>query len=143
MKLHILMICSVCSVLASCASKSPSSRIGKNPNLMASIPFHHQAMVSKGQIETGMSKNSVYLAMGEPSSKSFGVRNGEQVEKWLYKKTKPTLTNSVGGMLGAGLRYATGGIGIGFVPNIGKKTVSSGYVKFVENQVIEWELLQH
>jgi len=125
MKLHILMICSVCSVLASCASKSPSSRIGKNPNLMASIPFHHQAMVSKGQIETGMSKNSVYLAMGEPSSKSF------------------TLTNSVGGMLGAGLRYATGGIGIGFVPNIGKKTVSSGYVKFVENQVIEWELLQH
>jgi hypothetical protein len=68
--------------LASCSTSQ--TRISDHPDLYQTLSARDQALVSQGQIRTGMSKNAVWLAWGSPDQKFVGNMGGSPTETWIY-----------------------------------------------------------
>jgi len=69
-------------ILTSCST--PQMRISDHPDLYQSLSPKDQALVSQGQIRSGMSRNAVWLAWGSPDRKIVGNMAGRSTETWIY-----------------------------------------------------------
>jgi hypothetical protein len=78
----VLGIATVVLILTSCST--PQTRISDHPDLYQGLSSRDQALVSKGQIRYGMSRNAVWLAWGSPDSKVIANMRGHSTETWVY-----------------------------------------------------------
>jgi hypothetical protein len=69
-------------ILTSCSTTE--SRISEHPEIFQNLSPNDQALVSRGQIRTGMSENAVWLAWGSPDQKAVGAMRGRSTETWIY-----------------------------------------------------------
>jgi len=72
-------------VLAGCSTTE--SRISEHPDIYQSLSPNDQALVSRGQIRTGMSQGAVWLAWGSPEQKTQGAMRNHATETWIYLDT--------------------------------------------------------
>ncbi len=77
-----LGIAAIVWVLTSCST--PQTRISDHPDLYQRLSARDQALVSQGQIRSGMSRNAVWLAWGSPDQKIVGNMAGTPTETWIY-----------------------------------------------------------
>ena len=59
-------------------------RISQHPEMYQSLAPTDQALVSQGQIRTGMTMDAVWLAWGAPEQKIPGNMRGHPTETWVY-----------------------------------------------------------
>jgi len=69
-------------ILTSCST--PQTRISDHPDLYQTLSPRDQALVSQGQIRTGMSKNAVWLAWGSPDRKMVANIHRRATDTWIY-----------------------------------------------------------
>jgi hypothetical protein len=60
------------------------TRINEHPEIFQSLSANDQALVSRGQIRTGMSQDAVWLGWGTADSRVAGAMRGHQTETWIY-----------------------------------------------------------
>ena len=72
----------VALILTSCAT--PQDRISDHPDLYQTLSPRDQALVSQGQIRTGMSRTAVWLAWGSPDRKIVDNMGAGRRETWVY-----------------------------------------------------------
>ncbi|MFL6500473.1 MAG: hypothetical protein ACJ8LL_07130 [Candidatus Udaeobacter sp.] len=60
------------------------TRISQHPEMYQSLSPRDQALVSEGQIRTGMTPDAVWLAWGTPEQKIRGNMPGRLTETWVY-----------------------------------------------------------
>src|ERR1700745_1001161 len=78
----VLGIAAVVLTLTSCST--PQTRISDHPDLYQSLSSRDQALVSQGQIRTGMSRTAVWLAWDSPDRNIVGNMGAGRTETWLY-----------------------------------------------------------
>jgi hypothetical protein len=78
----VLGIAAVVLIVSSCST--PQTRISDHPDLYQSLSPRDQALVSQGQIRSGMSRNAVWLAWGSSDQKIMGEMAGRPTETWIY-----------------------------------------------------------
>src|SRR5437870_4843020 len=78
----VLGIAAVVLILTCCST--PRSRISDHPDLYQTLSSRDQALVSQGQIRSGMSRSAVWLAWGSPDQKIVGNMAGTPTETWIY-----------------------------------------------------------
>lgn len=134
--------------LSSCATPStPQTRIDANPALYQALPKKHQALVSQGKLTKGMSEPAVFLAWGNPSSKSEGMRNDDLYQTWTYSHLTPHLSHSIHSGFGYGhgfgygryVRYRSPYYGFGVSPRVFYTRKPVAKVSFRNGKVREWE----
>src|SRR6267378_7421991 len=69
-------------ILTSCST--PQTRISDHPDLYQSLSSRDQALVSQGQIRSGLSRSAVWLAWGSPDQRIVGNMTGHSTETWIY-----------------------------------------------------------
>jgi hypothetical protein len=69
-------------VFTSCST--PQTRISDRPDLCQSLSARDQALVSQGQLRSGMSRSAAWLAWGSPDQKVVGNMAGTPTETWIY-----------------------------------------------------------
>jgi hypothetical protein len=69
-------------VFTSCST--PQTRISDRPDLYQNLSSRDQALVSQGQLRSGMSRSAVWLAWGTPDQKVVGNMAGTSTETWIY-----------------------------------------------------------
>jgi hypothetical protein len=69
-------------IFSGCATTG--SRISQHPEIYQSLSTTDQALVSQGQIRTGMTMDAVWLAWGTPEQKIPGNMRGRTTETWVY-----------------------------------------------------------
>jgi hypothetical protein len=75
------------SALVFTGCETTENRISENQNLFNSLSASDQALVSRGQIRSGMSQQAVWLAWGNPENKTHGEMRGRATETWIYVQT--------------------------------------------------------
>lgn len=94
------------SVLAlfvvSCASHNPASRAEKYPERFANLNTSEQEEVQQGRISEGMSKDGVFIALGNPDNIINQLENGTETEEWSYYTLTPTIRQNFGFGIGYG-----------------------------------------
>jgi hypothetical protein len=63
------------------------NRISEHQDIYQSLPQRDQALVTQGQIRSGMSMQAVWLAWGSPEQKAEGEMRGRRAETWIYTQT--------------------------------------------------------
>jgi hypothetical protein len=81
--LSTVLLAAASLLLASCASPV-AKRIERNPDIYNKLSERHRGLVSRGEIEEGMSKQAVFIAWGRPDRAFRGSRNGRAMEQWSY-----------------------------------------------------------
>lgn len=79
------------------------SRIAERPQAYSSLSPSDQALVTRGEIREGMSRDAVYIAWGAPNQRGEGRNRGQSVETWVYFNT--TSGDSFGYGYGYGLGF--------------------------------------
>src|SRR5437762_4722235 len=102
-------------VLASCSTTE--TRISGRSEIYQTLSPKDQALVSQGQIRTGMSQNAVWLAWGSPDRKIVGNMRGRPTETWIYVNytTAPYGYGYPYGPYRYGYGYGFGFTSVGFV----------------------------
>lgn len=77
-----LLVAAGTLILTSCST--PETRIAEHRNFYESLSSRDRALVSQGQIRTGMPPTAVWLAWGSPGRKIIGNMGGGRIETWLY-----------------------------------------------------------
>lgn len=129
--------------LVSCAS-TPQTRIEKHPEMFTALSSKDQALVTKGGIREGLSKDGVYLAWGAPAGRSSGARSGKRFENWRYTRLAPVFIDhyayGYGGSYYGSRRYRRGGYyNIGYYPSVQYVPYTSAVVSFSNGQVSSWQ----
>jgi len=78
----ILGIAALILIFTGCST--PQTRISDHPELYQSLSSRDQALVTQGQIRSGMSRSAVWLAWGSPDQKIVGNMAGTLTETWIY-----------------------------------------------------------
>jgi hypothetical protein len=73
-------------ILTGC--ETTESRISEHPEIYQHLSANDQALVARGQIRVGMSRDAVWLAWGSPEQKAAGNMRGCQTETWIYYQTR-------------------------------------------------------
>ena len=104
------------------------SRISEHPEIYNTLSPNDQALVSRGQIRSGMSMNAVWLAWGSPEQKASGEMRGRATETWVYVQTTTAPYGSAYYPY-----YGYGGYGPGFYGGFGTVGVvrAHGHHRFV------------
>lgn len=84
------------------------TRIAGNPDIYNRLSPNDQALVSRGQIRSGMSSQAAWLAWGTPDQKAEGEARGRATETWIYMNTEDAYP------FGYGYPYPYWGYGFGF-----------------------------
>jgi hypothetical protein len=79
-----LSLCLAASALIFTSCETTQDRISKNPEIYQRLSASDQALVTQGQIRTGMSRNAVWLAWGSPDRKIVGSMGSHPTETWIY-----------------------------------------------------------
>src|SRR6266446_964446 len=127
--LAALPLCLATGALILTSCETTQDRISKNPEIYQRLSTSDQALVSQGQIRTGMSRNAVWLAWGSPDQKIIGNMGGRPTETWIYiyYVTYPYYPyygpwGSYGPGLGYSLAYASVGVATGSAHHHGGRT---------------------
>jgi hypothetical protein len=80
-------LCAGALALTGCSTVE--SRITDHPDIYQSLSPRDQALVSHGQIRSGMSQSAVWLAWGNPDQKVAGNMRGHETETWIYVHYAP------------------------------------------------------
>src|SRR5438477_9517775 len=96
-------------IFAGCSTTE--TRINEHPEIFQSLSANDQALVSRGQIRTGMSQDAVWLAWGTSDQRVAGAMRGQQTETWIYTTTA---AYPYGGYGYGGFGYPYGPYGGGF-----------------------------
>jgi hypothetical protein len=99
--------------LSSCTS-AIESRITKNPQLYNKLKEHDRALVSRGEIREGMTKEAVFLSWGRADHVSVGRDSGRSVERWGYTGSHPVYTSNLSMGFGSGYYGGRGRLGYGY-----------------------------
>ncbi len=117
-------------------------RIAENPIMYQSLPVEHQVLVQGGRICSGMNRDAVMLAWGEPTAPPIiGQKDGQSFELWRYMGQQPVYTENIGFGFGCGHAHhhwhhgyhPYGGTEITYIP------VEVAEVTFVNGRVTEWK----
>lgn len=130
-----------------CTVSNPQTRAQQNPALLDSLSAENRALVLKGTISEGMTKDTVYLAWGKPDFVTSGRDRGKVTETWRYATLSPVY---YGGGFGYGMGYGMGYYGGGhhrggFYPHLGMNLspqyvpVTSAVVRFRGGRVVAWD----
>ncbi len=132
-------------MLASCASPI-QRRIERNPEIYSKLSERHKALVSRGQIEEGMSKQAVFIAWGRPDRVYKGSRSGRSLEHWGYVAYDAVPVGYPGIGMGYGIGYG-GWYGRGlyydpfyyYQPMISYVPYEGAKVEFTNAKVSAWQ----
>ena len=82
----LLLLC--CVLMAGCSTSTVESRKKERAAAYGALTVEEKELVDKGQIQTGMSQDVVYIAWGPPSQilQNQAGNSGVQ-EVWLYEGT--------------------------------------------------------
>jgi len=142
MKIILLFFLPLSAFLASCSS-TPAVRIQQNPTLFNPLSTQHKKLVSQGKIAKGMTQPTVFLAMGNPSSKSAGEQHGKSFERWNYSEYVPVYSDGFSPYYGSnyGHRYGyNGGCGrYGISPSVHYHPRHATSVHFRHGKVTGWD----
>ena len=100
-------------ILVSCST--PQTRISDHPDIYQSLSPNEQALVSQGQIRTGMSRNAVWVAWGSPDRKIVANMRGRPSETWIYISYATYPYPYAYPYYGRGFGYGFGFTSVGFV----------------------------
>lgn len=128
-------------LLASCSVNTPTKRIEKNAAIYEELSPEHKALVQRGQIKEGMPPTGVFLAWGNPESKSEGEKKGQRFERWNYIGHAPVYRQGYYGGYGYGYGrygrygrpYYGGSLGVDYIP------YRAAYVDFQNGAVTAWQ----
>src|SRR5947199_6785562 len=82
----LLLLC--CVLMAGCATNTVESRKKERQAAYNALSPEEKELVDKGQIQTGMSQDAVYIAWGPPSQiLQNQAGNGGVQTVWLYEGT--------------------------------------------------------
>lgn len=135
MKTHLSIAALLVLVLASCASPI-ERRVSHYPELFNKLPAAEQAMVRRGEVREGMSKDAVFLAWGKPDRIAHGRKDGKNRERWSFAEYEQVHRMGYAGGLGLAGGYgwvdpiAYGGPVVDFVPVPGRS------VEFIDGKVV-------
>jgi outer membrane protein assembly factor BamE (lipoprotein component of BamABCDE complex) len=76
------LVLTTSAILSGCST--PQTRISEHPDIYQSLSPRDQALVSQGQIRTGMSRTAVWLAWGSPDHEIVGNIRGGRTDTWIY-----------------------------------------------------------
>ena len=86
-KVSLLLLC-FCVLMAGCSTSTIESRKKERAAAYSALTPEEKELVDKGQIQTGMSKDVVYIAWGPPSQILQNQTNNSGVQTvWLYEGT--------------------------------------------------------
>lgn len=146
-KIYLPIVSLIVGIFAtSCSSPTPQTRIQKNPTLFQSLSPKEQQKAAAGEIDKGMSKSAVFIAWGNPDSRSSGHKNGSNFEHWRYSTSIPVYSNRIYGYNSYGWshcgRYGRrrgpwGGFGISPAVTYVRRT--GAIVEFQNGRVVNWE----
>jgi hypothetical protein len=139
-------------LICSCTPSTPQTRIQERPGDFAQLSAKQKNLVSRGEIDKGMSQSAVSLAWGSPSGRVEGFRDGEYSERWNYYGQRAVVTHSFHGGYSSdfGHPFRHRGYHRGYHPgyhaDFGPEIVHIPYRKasvwFVDGRVNAWERLQ-
>jgi hypothetical protein len=104
---NVLALAITAGALFFAGCSTTETRISQHPEVFQSLSPSDQALVSRGQIRTGMSQDAVWLAWGNADQRVAGAMRNQSTETWIY-----TTTTSYGYGPG-GFGYPYGGFGYG------------------------------
>jgi hypothetical protein len=149
-----LALAAVVLALASCASHGPSTRIQNNPAMYEGLGAEDRAMVAEGRIREGMHKDGVFLAWGRPDRVTAGSEAGRRLDTWGYLSMRSVWRRGVGVGMGYGSGWgghwgrhgayrSPGWHGGGFYePWVDHVAVETARVRFLDDEVVAWEMLR-
>ena len=83
----LLLLC-FCVLMAGCSTSTIESRKKERAAAYSALTVEEKELVDKGQIQTGMSQDAVYIAWGPPSQiLQNQAGNGGVQTVWLYEGT--------------------------------------------------------
>lgn len=146
MKILLCLLLPLTAFFTSC-STTPQSRIQRNPELFTKLSPKHQELVRQGRIDRGMTKPAVFLAMGNPDSKSIGEQRGKSFERWYYNVLVPVYTYGFspyyGYGYGHGYGYWDGGYyGFAMLPSVSYVPRLGSAIDFSSGKVTGWSSMQ-
>lgn len=101
-------------MLALAGCSTTERRINEHPEIFQSLSARDQALVSRGQIRTGMSTDAVYLAWGSADQRVAGAMRNQSTETWVYTTTASYPYGGFGPYGYGGYPYGPWGWGGGF-----------------------------
>lgn len=131
-----LSLSAIALLLASCTSPIVK-RIEHNPEIYAALSEPHKAMVARGEISEGMTKQAVFIAWGRPDRGSKGSQNGKAYERWSYSGYEAIHGTSVGfGPSYSGCGYYD--TGFYYAPTVTYLPYEARRVEFLNSKVKAW-----
>ena len=140
--ISLLLLCGAALLFTSCETANPATRAQQNPALFQSLSAEDQALVLKGTISEGMSRDVVTLAWGRPDSVMNSSDGGRAAEVWRYTSMRAVYRPYYGVGMGIGSygRHHSGiypsaslSMGPDYVP------VTSSVVRFRKGRVDGWD----
>ncbi len=143
-RLILPLLAAACATgLSGCAS-TVQSRIAQNPQLYENLSATHKALVTRGKITEGMTRDAVHLAWGRPDSVKTSSSGGRVTETWLYTNFYPEYAGYHGyGWGHFGYPYYGYGYHHGYYcpgPSVYYRSYVAGKVSFSGNRVTQWEV---
>ena len=74
----------VIPILLAYGCATPQSRIKRNPELFEQFPHEVRKKIREGRIDTGFTKDMVWMALGQPDRMYTKRENGQTSEIWTY-----------------------------------------------------------
>lgn len=84
------------ALLAGCQSY-PSDRISARQAEFNSWPPDVQAQVRQGLVQIGFTPDQVWMALGDPQTKTMAGPPGDVTEVWVYHRRAPVFGFGIGG----------------------------------------------
>ena len=81
---HALILTVTAGAMMFCGCATPGGRVSQHPEIYQSLSPGDQALVSQGQIRSGISMDAVWLAWGTADQKVPANVNGRPGETWVY-----------------------------------------------------------
>lgn len=134
----------VAVIAASCAPVTPQTRIQRAPDVYEALPADQQALVQRGELARGMSRDAVWLAWGAPAQRFEGARDARSTERWDYTGTQPVYHTTFAGGYGRYGPYGPYGrygaySAFAFGPEIAYIPYRRASVWFLDGRVEAWE----
>ncbi|MEP6602956.1 MAG: hypothetical protein ABJB69_03310 [Spartobacteria bacterium] len=84
---RVLMLGLAAGALILTGCSTTESRISEHQDIYNSMSARDQALISRGEIRSGMSEQAVWMAWGSPEQKTSGEMRGRSTETWIYVQT--------------------------------------------------------
>jgi len=101
------------ALLFALGCSTPASRIEDRQALFDGYEPSVQQAIRAGRVAPGMTEDAVWMALGDPDSKSVESSDAGEIVIWVWTRSSPGIGLSVGGGSYGGGGGVGGGVGIG------------------------------